>query len=253
MGENKLQGHLWVAAGTLMHLYLGCVYLWGNVTVYITSYLHKSNESITLDDTSIVFVVQVSAQALWLPIAPFLLLYLPIWAWWLIGGVIAIGSVFASSFVTSFPLFVILYGFFFGVGIGFSYMWPIIAGWEYFPTKKGLVSGIVVCGYGFGSFIFGFISLAIANPDGESATLQVAGGKIFEPDNPISSNAPKMIRYNWLFWAILLLIALPFLRRKKTNQSIEVKSAESKRLLDEDSNIIDKGLQQSSSEKSMKI
>ena len=220
-----------------MHLYLGWFYLWGNVSVYITSYFHKQDSSITLDDTSIVFVIQIIAQAFWLPIAPFLLLYLPPWGWWLIGGVITIGSVFISSFLTSFPLFVVFYGFLFGVGVGFSYMWPIIAGWEYFPTKKGLVSGIIVGGYGFGSFIFGFISLAVANPDGENPTLKVDGGKIFEPDNPISSNAPKMIRYNWLFWAILLLIALPFLRRKKSPQIEEIfVDEDAQNLLDEDTN-----------------
>ena len=237
MVSTKMQGILWVSAGTLMHLYLGWFYLWGNVSVYITSYFHKYNEDITLDDTSIIFVIQIIAQAMCFPIAPFLLLYLQPWMLWLIGGVIAIGSVFISSFVTNFFLFIIFYGFFFGVGVGFSYMCPIIAGWEYFPSKKGLVSGIVVGGFGFGSFIFGFISLAIANPNGENPTLKVDGGKIFEPENPISSNAPKMIRFNCLLWTILWLITLPFLRRKRLPQIEEVFVDEDNQdLLDEDTN-----------------
>lgn len=97
-------------------------------------------------------------------------------------------------------------------------MCPIIAGWEYFPTRKGLVSGLIVAGFGLGSFIFGFIALAITNPDNVKPTLQVNGGKIFEPDDPISSRAPIMIRYLCLMWAALLIIALPFLRRKAVPQ-----------------------------------
>jgi hypothetical protein len=37
--------------------------------------------------------------------------------------------------------------------------------WDYFPNSKGLVSGILVCGLGCGSFIFHFVSTWIINPD----------------------------------------------------------------------------------------
>ena len=40
-----------------------------------------------------------------------------------------------------------------------------MCGWEWFPNNKGLVSGLVVAGYGFGAFIFGFITTHIANPN----------------------------------------------------------------------------------------
>lgn len=133
----------------------------------------------------------------------------------MIGGFFAIGGVFLSSFMTSYYAFVIIYPVLFGLGIGFSYMAPMIAGWEYFPTKRGLISGVIVGGFGFGSFIFSFISLATANPSGEVATLEVAGGKIFPPDSEISSNAPFMLRINCAIWLGLLLVSLPVLRRKE--------------------------------------
>ena len=131
-----------------------------------------------------------------MPLAPLLLKYLPPWALCLIGGIFAIGGVFASSFMTTFLGFVAFYPILFGVGIGFSYMAPVICGWEYFPNRKGIVSGLIVAGFGFGSFIFSFISIYVANPDGEEATFEVAGGKIFGPDSSVSHNAPRMIRIN---------------------------------------------------------
>lgn len=61
-------------------------------------------------------------------------------------------------------MFIILYGVFYGIGIGFSYMAPLMCGWEHFPLHKGLVSGVVIGGFGFGSFIFDLISTYLVNP-----------------------------------------------------------------------------------------
>ncbi|NLH98240.1 MAG: OFA family MFS transporter [Chthonomonadales bacterium] len=41
-----------------------------------------------------------------------------------------------------------------GAGIGFAYVCPIAALVKWFPTAKGLVSGIAVAGFGFGAFIY---------------------------------------------------------------------------------------------------
>mmetsp|Transcript_21833 Transcript_21833/g.21568 ORF Transcript_21833/g.21568 Transcript_21833/m.21568 type:complete len:216 (+) Transcript_21833:370-1017(+) len=97
-------------------------------------------------------------------------------------------------------------------------MAPVICGWEFFPKWKGAVSGVIVAGFGFGSFIFGFISIAIANPDGEKPDHPVPGGKIFSPTSPVSSNAPKMIRINAAIWAGLLFISLFMMNKKKKAQ-----------------------------------
>ena len=57
----------------------------------------------------------------------------------------------------------------FPIGIGMTYWTPIMCGWEWFPNNKGLVSGLIVAGFGFGAFFFGFISTAIINPNDEKA------------------------------------------------------------------------------------
>ena len=107
------------------------------------------------------------------------------------------------------------------MGIGFSYMAPVVSGWEYFPKRRGVVSGLIVLGFGFGSFIFGFISLAIANPDNVDPELSVSGGKIFEASSPIAERAPKMLRINCAIWVCMLLVALPLIRRKQQPKNVE--------------------------------
>ena len=126
-----------------------------------------------------------------------------------------------SSYIKHYQLFIITYPVLYGIGIGFSYMGPIISGWEYFPHRKGTVSGIILLGFGLASFIFGFVSLAIVNPDNEQPELSVAGGKIFGPESPVSMRVPRMLRIYCAIWLALLLISLPLIRRKQMDYKIE--------------------------------
>ena len=76
----------------------------------------------------------------------------------LLGGVIAITSVFIASFTRSTAAFFFFYAGGFGIGKGFLYPAPLNAGWSHLPGRKGLVSGIIVSGLGIGSFIFGIVA-----------------------------------------------------------------------------------------------
>ena len=51
------------------------------------------------------------------------------------------------------------------MGIGLLYWTPIICGWEWFPERKGLISGLIIGAFGFGALIFGFITTRIVNPE----------------------------------------------------------------------------------------
>ena len=84
-----------------------------------------------------------------------------------IGSLIMLTGMLTASFCEKWSTFVVFYGIMYPIGIGTVYYVPIVCAWEWFPDNKGLVSGIIVGGYGFGAFIFGFITTAIVNPDNE--------------------------------------------------------------------------------------
>jgi len=44
-------------------------------------------------------------------------------------------------------------------------MIPMINGFNHFPSRKGMISGMIVGGFGLGSFIFSFIVFGLVNPD----------------------------------------------------------------------------------------
>ena len=73
-------------------------------------------------------------------------------------------GIFASSYTTNLNNFIFLYGILGGVGIGITYMIPLVCSMEYFPDNKGLISGIIMSSYGLGSFIFNVVSTKIVNP-----------------------------------------------------------------------------------------
>lgn len=45
------------------------------------------------------------------------------------------------------------------------YWTPILCGYEWYPKRKGMVSGIIIGAFGFGAFIFGFLTTHIVNPN----------------------------------------------------------------------------------------
>ena len=72
----------------------------------------------------------------------------------LIGSVLGIGGVFVSSFVKTEVLFILFYAITFAAGIGIDYFPPLMCGWEWVPKRRGLVTGIIIGGYGFGALVY---------------------------------------------------------------------------------------------------
>ncbi len=50
-----------------------------------------------------------------------------------------------------------------------GYTAPLINGWNWFPNRKGLVTGAIVAGFGSGGFIFNRIGSKLINPHGVSS------------------------------------------------------------------------------------
>lgn len=104
-------------------------------------------------------------------------------------------AVYISSFLTNFTALLIVYGIIFGFASGIVYVIPMDCGWKYFPHKKGtsiyinknlnqmsigMVNGAILGAFGFGTFIFNYVALAIANPHNLPTTVKADGTKLFE-------------------------------------------------------------------------
>ena len=122
----------------------------------------------------------------------------------IIAFIFIVGGVTASSFVTSMIAFELTFGVCFGIGVGCAYLAPVVCGWEYFPNRKGFVSGVIFGGFGLGSFVFSFVMIAIVNPEGDTPKENVPGGKIFGPNTPQTDRFPELTRWLAGIWAVVL-------------------------------------------------
>ena len=129
----------------------------------------------------------------------------------LIGAIITVGGVFIASFMKDEVDFIKYYGLMFGCGIGLMYFTPLMAGWEWFPDRKGMVSGIIIGGFGFGSFIFGLIAMELVNPENKDPIKVQDGDPLFEKE--IAERVPFMLRTLCLIWVILISLGILMIRR----------------------------------------
>ena len=70
-----------------------------------------------------------------------------------------------ASIAQTFITFLFWYSFVFPIGVGIIYWPPIMSAWEWFgDDRKGIATGLIIGGFGFGVFIFSFVTTAIVNP-----------------------------------------------------------------------------------------
>ncbi|XOF34865.1 MAG: OFA family MFS transporter [Candidatus Electrothrix sp. YB6] len=102
----------------------------------------------------------------------------------LIGSTMFVSGYFIAGFalsIDSICLFYIGYGVIGGAGIGLGYVTPVATVAKWFPDKKGLMTGIVVMGFGMGAFIMskGLAPFLLVQLDGDLANVFVWLGIIF--------------------------------------------------------------------------
>jgi len=153
----------------IIHLVAGAQYAWGNMSPYIVSYFKNNGyPEVTGKQLYSVLPVVMGISTLTFPIGMQISTnYGPRYAI-AIGGVFICTCVFITSVWQSPTVFFIFYAGGFGVGKGFVYPSPLKASWSHLPGRKGLVSGFIVSGLGFGAFIYGILASLIVNPENEN-------------------------------------------------------------------------------------
>jgi len=88
-----------------------------------------------------------------------------------IGGIlIGLGWIGASFSQTTLWLY-LFYGIIAGIGTGLCYMPALSCGIKWFPEKKGLITGIIVFGFGFGTAFLSPLAIQLINCFGWRTTM----------------------------------------------------------------------------------
>ncbi len=100
----------------------------------------------------------------------------------------------------SLALFYLGYGVIGGAGIGLGYVTPVATAVKWYPDRKGLATGIVVMGFGFGAFLLSKLlaPVLIVTTEGDLAQVFIWLGLLFAaillPSSYFLSNPPSLYR-----------------------------------------------------------
>lgn len=207
MDDKKTNRWLIVAGGVIINLMLGVTYTWG----IFGSALEKTYNWSASEQT-LAFSIMLFFFAVTMPVAGKIQDKKGPMKVALIGGILlGLGFIASSQAVNDRILMYLTYGVLAGCGVGFAYGAPIAAGNKWFPDKRGLIAGIMVFGFGFGSVLLApaaqvMISGLPAQPKGLIQPLIVS---LFQ--TPALSGAIKIGLQNtfmYLGGAFLVLICL---------------------------------------------
>ena len=117
-------------------------------------------------------------------------------------NVFGLSLVFLATFQTDFWLFTSLYVAGFGTTNAMTYMVAVHHGWLWFPNRPGLVSGLIIAGFGFGALIFNNVSRQLVNPHNESAD---EDGKF---SDLVNDRVPYMLHIVLICFAVMTLTSI---------------------------------------------
>ncbi|KAI6200112.1 Transporter, major facilitator family protein [Aphelenchoides besseyi] len=184
----KLRMFLVIGGAVLIHLSLG------NMNPYMASFIRNyTDSSVTLE------------KLIWIPTFqgcfPFAMV---------IGGFLskifgprlaaAIGCFLMSH---SFWLFLVTYGFMFGLGQGIAYVIAVSCVINWFPSMVGFGSGIVAAGFGISSSIFAPIQTRLINRENLPATVDG-----YFTDRELLERVPSVFLELSIVYAIMQLVGL---------------------------------------------
>ncbi|WP_419164680.1 OFA family MFS transporter [Candidatus Palauibacter sp.] len=164
---------------TVLQVCFGTVYAW---SFFQTILVRESGWTFT--QTSLAFCIAIASVGM-----------AAAWAGQLLPRVgprrlaLAGSTLFASGYVIasfalrldSILLFYLGYGVVGGVGIGLGYVTPVATAAKWFPDRKGLVTGIVVMGFGIGALLLskGLAPLLVLQTEGDLAQVFLWLGIVF--------------------------------------------------------------------------
>jgi MFS transporter, OFA family, oxalate/formate antiporter len=84
-------------------------------------------------------------------------------------------SYLLTALATSLPVLYLSYGVIGGVAMGMGYIVPVAVLVKWFPDKRGLITGLAVCGYGAGALLMSPVAARLIEVSGLPATFALLG------------------------------------------------------------------------------
>lgn len=154
-----------------MQLALGAIYAWSVFVTPLQKAHHWTTTEVTLTFTIAIAVLGVGAAAggFWLDrVGPRIVATTA-------GVLYGLGIILAGLSGDNIGLLYLSYGVLGGVGIGLAYIVPVATLVKWFPDKRGVVTGLAVCGFGGGAVLTAPIATSLIQSRGVGNTFIILG------------------------------------------------------------------------------
>ncbi|CAD8105092.1 unnamed protein product [Paramecium primaurelia] len=193
------KGFLSIFGGFLTHLVTGAFYFWGNISMNVSSYYRFNGyPDIETKTVSAVFPAIYFGIAIGSQFGIHLARRFGHKLISVVNMLCYCASMYAATY-SNFYFFVFFQGLLPGVFIGIEYLIPVDNALKFFPSKKGMVTGLILCGFGFTPLVFNPILQKLLNPDN---ILPVNG---YYPED-VAENLMKSLRIVTTIYLVLGLI-----------------------------------------------
>lgn len=206
METSGRNGWKTVCGGILLHIVIGTMYNWGNIITYVTSYLRFYNSTTKYAETMKIYPIALATHGFTLLFSGWISDRIGYRNCCILGSVIFISGTFLASVSTSYEELMLTQGFMFGLGMGLTYTVPIASAVRWLPHRQGIVSGLIVAGFGCGPFVFGPLSSYFANPRHLSVENDGPDSSYFPADSEVIENVPYMFRNLALIYTMVMFI-----------------------------------------------
>lgn len=162
----------------LIHITLGTVYTLSNINSYLTSYMRlHGSPTLTYGGSMWISSFYAVGQGFSMVLGGYLEKRFSARLACFLGCLIHSGSIMGTSWTVNHGSLAVLmsYGFLPGFGCGLAYMTPMSNGFGWFPNRRGLVAGVILAGFGIGTFVFNIAQTAYVNPDNLSPPENASG------------------------------------------------------------------------------
>ena len=151
-------------AGMLVQGALGIDSIWGNIVIYVTSKLRAEDPNLSTQFALIIFPMTFIVGSVGMQMGSWLMDRIHPRLQIALGGIIYVIAIYCSQYANKFSVFILLYGVLAGIGFGIIYYLPLKCAWTYFPKKRNLVTGIILCCYSLNAMILSNVTTNIVNP-----------------------------------------------------------------------------------------
>lgn len=198
-----IRGFLVALAAFLYQAMLGVLYIWGTISIYVSSYFRQYKPDITTQELGTFMPIRAVLLMILMPFGTYMEKSCGPRLVVVIGALGMTAFVFALAYVKSPIAFVIVFSLAFGLPtIGFYV--PMMCAWKYFPGKRNVLTGISVCGFSLGPLVFSYICHMIVNPD-DIPPKEYSYGAIkqyyFEAE--VYNNVPKLFIILAIIWGAI--------------------------------------------------